>query len=217
MSADPDATPEVGSAASDAPTDGRTARAERTRTAIVDALIALLEEGDLQPTANRIAERAGISLRLIYHHFGDLESLYRAVAQRTSERLVARTHRIPVDRPLDERIDLLVAQRADTLEWLTPVMRAAQLSIAPSPPGLFGSRSALHARGEREVDVVFGRELDALPRDERVLVASALNGALFWGHWDDLRRSGRSPDEARASMVLTVRAIFASVLDGTAG
>lgn len=197
-------------AATEAPTDGRTARAERTRTAIVDALIALLEEGDLQPTANRIADRAGISLRLIYHHFGDLESLYRAVAQRTNERLMARTHRVPVDLPLAERIDLLVAQRAETLEWLTPIMRAAQLSIAPSP-GLMGSRSNLHARGEREVDVVFARELDALPANERTVVASALNGVLFWGHWDDLRKSGRSTGDALASILLTVRAIFSSI------
>ena len=47
------------------------------RAAIADALLSLLEEGELQPTATRIAERAGISLRLIYHHFGDLEALFR--------------------------------------------------------------------------------------------------------------------------------------------
>src|SRR5690349_14408846 len=119
-----------GDVGAEVPGDGRSARAERTRTAIVDALISLLEEGDLQPTANRIADRAGISLRLIYHHFGDLESLYRAVGARTNERLLARTHRVPIDLPLERRIDELVAQRADVLEWLSPVMRAAQLSIA---------------------------------------------------------------------------------------
>lgn len=196
--------------AADAPLDGRSARAERTRTAIVDALISLLEEGDLQPTANRIADRAGISLRLIYHHFGDLESLYRAVAMRTNERLVERTHRVPLDLPLDERIEELVDQRADVLEWLSPVMRAAQLSIAP-PPGLVGSRNALHTRGEREVQRVFARELDPLPADERSVLLSALNGTLFWGHWDDLRKSGRSIEEARAAVLLTVRALFATI------
>lgn len=192
------------------PVDGRTARAERTRDAIVDALIALLEEGDLQPTANRIAERAGISLRLIYHHFGDLESLYRAVAGRTSQRLAERTHRIPVDQPLDDRIDQLVDQRSDTLEWLTPVLRAAQLSIAPAP-GLLSNRSSLHALGEREVDLVFAHELDALDDDERSVVRSALNGTLFWGHWDELRRTGRTVDEATVALAFTIRAIFAAV------
>lgn len=197
----------------DGPVDGRSARAERTRTAIVDAVLELLSEGDFQPTANRIAERAGISLRLIYHHFGDLESLYRAVGQRSNELLAERTHRIPVDQPLDARIDQLVAQRGDILEWLTPIMRAAQINIGASA-GVLTRRSVLHARGEREVDVVFARELDPLDAGERAVVVSALNGCLFWGHWDDLRTSGRSIDEAREAVLLTVRAIFASIDGG---
>jgi len=194
----------------DAPVDGRSARAERTRTAIVDAVLELLSEGDFQPTANRIAERAGISLRLIYHHFGDLESLYRAVGQRSLERLTERTRRIPVDQPLDARIDQVVEQRCDILEWLTPIMRAAQINIGASA-GALTRRSLLHTRGEREVDVVFAAELDRLDATQRAVVASALNGTLFWGHWDDLRTSGRSIDEAREAVLLTVRAIFASI------
>ena len=173
-------------------------------------MLELLSQGDFQPTANRIAERAGISLRLIYHHFGDLESLYRAVGQRSFERLAERTHRVPVDQPLDERIDQLVSQRADILEWLTPIMRAAQINIGASA-GALTRRSVLHARGEREVDVVFAPELDPLDAQLRATVGSALNGALFWGHWDDLRMSGRSIDEARDSVLLTVRAIFATI------
>ena len=45
-----------------APLDGRLARSARTRHAVVDALLDLLGEGDLRPTAARIAERAGVSL-----------------------------------------------------------------------------------------------------------------------------------------------------------
>ena len=194
------------------PVDGRSARAERTRTAIVDAVLELLSEGDFQPTANRIAERAGISLRLIYHHFGDLESLYRAVGQRSNERLIERTHRIPVDQPLDARIEQLVAQRCDVLEWLTPIMRAAQINIGASA-GALTRRNVLHSRGEREVDVVFAPELGPLDAHERQIVVSALNGSLFWGHWDDLRTSGRSYEDAHDAVLLTIRAIFASLAD----
>src|SRR5918999_1351509 len=38
--------------------DGRTVRAERTRQALVDALLALLDAGELSPTAAAIAQRA---------------------------------------------------------------------------------------------------------------------------------------------------------------
>src|SRR5918999_1074776 len=41
--------------------DGRTVRAERTRQALVDALLALLDASELSPTAAAIAQRAGVS------------------------------------------------------------------------------------------------------------------------------------------------------------
>ena len=91
--------------------DGRMARGERTRRALAEALIALLEEGDAQPTARRIAERAGVSLRLVFHHFDDLESiLYHAV--RIQEQRHWR-HIRPVEPtlPVDERVARVVRQR----------------------------------------------------------------------------------------------------------
>ena len=129
------------------PTDGRAARAVRTRTLIVDALLSLLEEGDLQPPANRIAERAGISLRLIYHHVGDLESLFSATASREAERLSARTTPLDLSLPLPERIDALVDQRANMLEWLSPVRRAALLQ-EPFSAELQAARLRFHALAE---------------------------------------------------------------------
>ena len=68
--------------------DGRTARARRTREAIVDATLALLDAGNLRPSADEIAERAGVSPRSIFQHFGDRETLQRAVGARQTERVV---------------------------------------------------------------------------------------------------------------------------------
>jgi len=62
--------------------DGRTARSARTRDAVVRALLGLISEGDVRPTAGRIAERAGISLRSVYVHFDDLDDLFLAAFQR---------------------------------------------------------------------------------------------------------------------------------------
>src|SRR3989304_5263636 len=60
--------------------DGRSARAARTRDAVVEALLTLIEEGDLRPTAQRVAEHARVSLRSVFQHFRDLESLFAAAA-----------------------------------------------------------------------------------------------------------------------------------------
>jgi AcrR family transcriptional regulator len=67
------------------PTDGRTARSHRSRRAIVDAMRALHAEGDLRPTAPRIAERAGVSLRTVWQQFTDMETLRRGGAGREAE------------------------------------------------------------------------------------------------------------------------------------
>jgi len=91
--------------------DGRTVRAERTRQALVDALLALLYEGQLQPTAERIAARAGVSERSVFQHFADREALYQAVAVQQYERIVPTLDPIDVSLPLPERIEAFAAQR----------------------------------------------------------------------------------------------------------
>lgn len=60
-------------------TDGRRLRSERSREAIMRAALDLIEEGHLVPTAQRIAERAGIGIRSFFRHFPDMESLFAAV------------------------------------------------------------------------------------------------------------------------------------------
>ena len=81
------------------PRDRRTARAERTRAAIVDAHIGLLAEGVLQPTGREIASRAGVSSRSLWVHLTDLEELFTATAAETMARQEARF--VP-DLPLTE-------------------------------------------------------------------------------------------------------------------
>src|ERR1700733_2213878 len=101
--------------------DGRLARGARTRHAVVDALLDLLNEGDLRPTAARIAERAGVSLRIVFHHFDDLESIYSELADRQAERVKPLTVPIPVTLPFARRVEEFSAQRGRLLETLSPV------------------------------------------------------------------------------------------------
>src|SRR6058998_3910623 len=113
--------------------DGRAMRSERARAAVVDALLALLEAGDLRPTAERIAERAGVSLRLVFHHFNDLETLFAAAALRQMERVIPLLQRVSAEGPLGTRIEALVNQRARLYERVGNVRRAALL-VEPFSP-----------------------------------------------------------------------------------
>jgi AcrR family transcriptional regulator len=57
-------------------TDGRRLRSERSRQSILDAILALVDEGILVPTAQQVSERAGVGIRSVFRHFSDMESLF---------------------------------------------------------------------------------------------------------------------------------------------
>lgn len=59
--------------------DGRRARSERSRSAILTAMIELIEEGILVPTAQSVSDRAGVGIRTVFRHFDDMESLFAIV------------------------------------------------------------------------------------------------------------------------------------------
>jgi TetR/AcrR family transcriptional regulator, regulator of autoinduction and epiphytic fitness len=191
------------------PADGRAARAVRTREAIVDACIALVEEGDLRPTAPRIADRAGVSVRSVFQHFADLPSLHIAVTERIAERMAALVVPIDAALPLDDRVAQFVEQRANLLEVMTPFRVAANVH-GPFAPEI---RRAVHAGSaflRAEVEQVFAPELARAPASVRADVADALATASSWATWDTLRTEwDDDPDRARAVLALLVRAVLA--------
>ena len=185
-------------------------RAQRTRQALVDALFELLHEGHLQPTAERIAERAGVSERSLFQHFADREALYQAVALQQYERMAPTLEPIDVSLPLEERIDAFVAQRARLLEAITPVRRAALL-LEPNSEVVSGWLGSARRQKAREVERVFRRELDEIEQPERGLVLAALVAVAAWTTWESLRGHQRlSADRARGAMRTALAALLAS-------
>jgi TetR/AcrR family transcriptional regulator, regulator of autoinduction and epiphytic fitness len=188
--------------------DGRAARARRTRDAIVTAVLELLEGGELRPTGEMIAARAGVSERSIFQHFPERDGLLAAVGDRQRDRVLAIVERIPPDLPLAERIDLLVEQRARVWEHVTPVRRAALLNEPFSDvvrEGIQAGRNLAYT----ELGVVFATELGALPAAERPRVHAALAAATEFSAWENYRAyQGLSRDKARDAMHTAVSALL---------
>lgn len=186
-------------------TDGRTARAARTRDAIVDGLLSLLEQGSLRPTAGEIAARAEVSERSIFQHFANREALLAAVAERQAARIADVV--VPIDpaTPFETRLDTFVTQRTTVLELLTPTRRAAAL-IADQHPALARNLDEVRARKRERVLTCFAPELADRDDATRAAVATAAS----WATWESLRsHQGLTPDAARAAM----RELLASVLE----
>lgn len=187
--------------------DGRTARGQRTRRSVVDALLALQEEGDLEPTAQRVAARAGVALRTVFGHFSDMETLWAEAGQRELDKIVALADVVPPDLPVDERIDRFAASRARVLEALLPVARAARLREHSSPQ-LMRNRELFIRLGDDEVDAVFACELADLDAAERAALRTAIYVAAGAPTWELLRHDrGLTVPEATEQMRRTVRRV----------
>ena len=187
--------------------DGRRARAERSREAIADALLALVEEGDLRPTAGRIAQQAGISERLIYHHFTDLDELLRVVAERQLTR--ARSRMTPLDPggSRAQRVAAVVEQRAELFEWITPIRRASTLQ-EPFSADLREVRARSNAELRDHTAALFAAELDTADAQAGHELLAALDVALSWPTWNALRESGLDPAASRRTVARMVHALL---------
>lgn len=187
--------------------DGRTARAERTRAAIVDAHLALIGDGELRPTADRIAERAGVSLRALWSHFADLERLFAASGERVLHLLDAAFVPVAPSLPLPARIDAYCRQRARLLEQVAPAARAAQLK-EPFSAALRRHRTGHLDRVRDELGTLFAVELDAAG-DGRSTLLAALTAVSSWPTWATLRDDlGLDVGAARAALAATVTALL---------
>ena len=103
--------------------DGRRRRSETSRDKIVEAMLALVSEGQITPSAEQVAGRAEVGLRSVFRHFKDMESLYAEMTARLSRQY--QMWLVPFDSPdwrgqLSETLD----RRVSTYERLMPFKRA---------------------------------------------------------------------------------------------
>ncbi len=181
-------------------TDGRAARAARTRETVVEALLALIDEGSPRPTAREIADRAGVSLRSVYVHFYDLEDLFTAAAAKQYERMAALINRLPTEGPLADRIDAFVAQRCRLMEAGGAVRHAAVLQ-EPFSPTLAKVMSLVRKGAREEVELVFATELDREQGAARERLVAAVDVATSGASWETLRKHEDLSFEAACEVV----------------
>lgn len=180
--------------------NGRSARKAATRDAIADALLDLVTEGSLRPTAKEIAARAGVSLRSVYVHFDDLEDLFCVAARRQFDRVAPA--RAPADDvgPLRTRAEAVVRRRARLFEDFGPIRRATELQ-APFSPTLRRLVHNAHAQGRKELARVFAPELEVLPPAERHRALAVIDAIATGATWDLLREHHTlSPRDAQRTL-----------------
>jgi TetR/AcrR family transcriptional regulator, regulator of autoinduction and epiphytic fitness len=187
-----------------APLDGRTARSAKTRDAIADALLDLLADGRLRPTAREIAARAAVSVRSVYVHFDDLEDLFCVAAKRHFARIAPMLAPVAATGAPAERALALVRQRVRLYATTGAVSRATRLHAESSPTLARMLRDA-RTRSRADLERVFGVELHSLSDPERANTVAVLDVLTGPDTWETLR--GQHDLTVEASMQCVVDSI----------
>ncbi|MGH7789028.1 MAG: TetR/AcrR family transcriptional regulator [Candidatus Binatia bacterium] len=182
--------------------DGRFRRGERSREAIVNALMQLIGGGVLRPTAQQVADEAGVGIRSVFRHFSEMESLYAAMDARIEGDAVQILRGGVRRGRRDARIVGLVRQRVALFERVAPYKRSANLQRWRSR-FLQGRHQRLQ-QGLHDDLLDWLPELAGAPAD----LVEAFELALSFEAWDVLR-ADRTLSSRRATAVIerTVRAL----------
>ena len=166
--------------------DGRRLRKARNQDAVVEAILELLREGHLRPSAREIADRAGVSLRSVFRHFEDLDALFSAAVRRQMRRVASSFEFAVPDGPLDDRIRALVRYRVSLFEEIAPVRRAAMLE-APFRKSVQKALDLSHGTLRHQLVTAFDSEMVSRSAKDRRVLLEALDVVCGWSTWDTLR------------------------------
>lgn len=189
--------------------DGRRLRSERTRQTIIEAHLALIRElSPGMPTAARVAERAGCSVRSIFERFTDLHGLQIASADYAIGQVVAMAAPRNAGGDRITRIKSHVATRARASTHWLPLWRAL-IAIQCSSTELQARVRAMRDRVLSLMEHIYAPELATLPETERRNTLIALEALVDVESWARMREHFElSPEESSAAWVQAIDALL---------
>ncbi len=189
------------STGSDLVIDGRTARRQRNKDAVLDSLIELSNELDGEPTIEAIAERAGVSYRSVYRYFDDRTDLMLSAITRVMGELW------PIfeidhmgEGSLDERISGLVDARLAAYRKLAPLTRIA-VRLRANDPAVAEGYDRVREYLRAQLVSQFQPEFSAMPARERGAVLAALDSAFQFESLDYLANHHEMTDKVLAQVL----------------
>jgi AcrR family transcriptional regulator len=178
--------------------DGRSARREANRIAVLDTVIEMFLEGETDPSPQEVARRSGVSIRSVYRYVADKNDLSRAAIARHVERV---GHLFELDDigegDFDDRVERFVAARLRLYDAIAPTNRAARLRAAINP--VIDEQLEVARRTLQEQFIAhFEPELARLPTRDRRLVMAAADALIQIDSIDHMREHlGLSPRATR--------------------
>ncbi len=191
------------------PLDGRRARRQRNRDALVEAWLDTVADGDLEPSIATVAERSGISYRSVFRYFENINELFVVAADRYRAR---RSHLATIADigagAFDDRVDRFVEHRITYYDAMGPLATAARMR-APVREDIRDQLDEVRSGLRQQMDKHFAGELGRLSAREAVSVRSAIDTLCSQEAYDMMRTSqGLTREQSADVMGQTIRRLL---------
>ena len=164
--------------------DGRRLRSVTSQNIILDAMMGLIQRGILEPTAQQVADEAGIGIRTVFRQIQDKENLFLKMDEKVRARLQETLKRAENPRGnLEERIQGLIELEAEIFENNLQFLRATLAN-----KWKYNTLQKNYERNQRNIKsllYIWIPELNNLSEFKQVLLTS-VNTA---GYWVELREN----------------------------
>ena len=164
--------------------DGRRLRSLTSQNIIVDAMIILVQRGILEPTAQQVADEAGIGIRTVFRQVQDKENLFSKMDEKVRADLQEILDRAAHPQGnLKERIEGLIELEAEIFEKNLQFLRATLAN-----KWKYNTLQKNYERNQRNIKsflYTWIPELNNLSESKQVLLTS-VNTA---GYWIELREN----------------------------
>ena len=183
--------------------DGRKKRADANRRRIALAMLELVRAGETKPSAEQVAEAAGVGRRTVFRLFDDMEGVYREMHAEMTSRIAPMFAAPFAATTWRERVDELIERRARMFEEMLPIKTASDAHRYASP--------FLQSEHKKLTKLQRDTMLTVLPQSiatqtERV---SALELTLSFEAWRRLRLEQKLPiKQAIATLRLMVETLL---------
>ena len=174
--------------------DGRHRRSEQSRDRIVAAVLALIEAGEITPSAEDVAARAQVGLRSVFRHFKDMETLYAEMTLQVARGYQSSLAPFESAEWRDQLFEAM-GRRIAIYERLMPLKRAIDAHRHRSPTiqrSYDAAMAMLRTRLQMVVPAVLSND---------VMVFETIDLLLSFDTWQRLRIEQKLPTATARSII----------------
>jgi AcrR family transcriptional regulator len=184
--------------------------ATRRRVRALDAFIDLVLEGNLPPTPEQVAERAGISMATFYRYFESLNAMRYDAGARMLERFPLLYVADPGQGLLRERIERFVSLRVELWEKVHLLARLQRSMVLQDPDAarMVDRVREMMVDQVREHFVPELRERSAAQRDDAAMLIAMITSVESWEQFRNTY--GRSPMQTRRAWTQAIESLLST-------